>query len=189
MATIGKTFSDPDKWESTWFSKLTPDQKLLFIYMWERCDHSGVIECIPAVWSAHIGLEIDSESLQSLTDSINTDKERLKPLQDKYWFTEYIRFNQQSDPEKPLSKDYSFHKHVYKRILHHGLVDEILNRDPILLKEFVSPAKLKPYLSLTEGLTKSTGKGTSKGKGLSKGTPLNNGINESELEPFTDFKP
>jgi hypothetical protein len=201
MATIGKTFSDPDKWEEPWFISLTPGKKLLFTYLWERCDHAGVIHITLPLWSAHTGLNIDETLFNEFVEEVNQDHEKVSVFGKKLWFTEYIRFNQQSDPTLPLSDKYSFHKHVFKTILKHGLKDEVNRRDPILLLNFVdndSDISLeetihpKPYLSLSKGLPKSTGKGAGrgKGKGLGKGagegTPRTNSDNEQET--VNDFE-
>lgn len=172
MATIGKTFSDPDKWEEAWFNELTTDQKLLYTYLWERCDHAGVIQIIPALWTIHIGLEIDNGFLNGLIEAVNDDRERITVFNKKLWFPEYIRFNQQSDLTKALSDNYSFHKHVFSRVKKHALIEEIQKRDPILLMNFISgeiSVTPKPSLSPAKGLPKPTGKGAGRGEGISKG--------------------
>lgn len=171
MATIGKTFSDPDKWEQGWFLSLTLRQKALYVYLWERCDHAGVIEVVPALWSAHLGESISKDDVHSLVQVVNEDEERIFIKGRKLWFTEYIRFNQQSDPDKPLSPGYPFHRHVWKRIQKHGLVETINERDPILLMDFIDEEAEafihpKPTLSLSEDLTKPTGKEPSRKRGL-----------------------
>lgn len=174
MATIGKTFSDPDKWEEPWFTSLSPGKKLLFCYLWERCDHAGVIHITPAIWSAHTGLKVEQALLDDFVENVNEGLERVAIFGKRLWFTEYIRFNQQSDISLPLSDKYSFHKHVYKIIRKHGLTDEVNKRDPILLENFlqnendVSVGKTihpKPYLRLDQDLDKPTGKGPGKGRG------------------------
>lgn len=174
MATIGRTFSDPDKWEENWFLRLPKQLKYLYVYLWERCDHAGVIEVHLPIWSAHTGFNYDQESLNKLIEIANGDKERILDLKSKIWFTAYIRFNQQTDPTKGLSSTYTFHKHVYGRLKNHNLVDEVDKRDPILLKEFKSisqeetiPSKANGRLS--EDLPKKTGKGAGRGKGEEQG--------------------
>lgn len=174
MATIGKTFSDPDKWEEPWFISLSPGKKLLYTYLWERCDHAGVIHITLPLWSAHTGLKIDEALFQEFVQEVNEDVERIMVFKRKLWFTEYIRFNQQGDPSVPLSEKYSFHKHVVKIIRKHGITEEVNKRDPILLENFMQndfdvsieeSIHPKPSLSLNEELTKPTGKGAGKGRG------------------------
>lgn len=178
MATIGRTFSDPDKWDENWFIKnLTVEQRYLYLYLWERCDHAGVIDVVLPVWIAHTGLELDEDKLDELVHLVNSDSERILHLGSKIWFTEYIRFNQQTDTTKGLTPNYSFHKHVLKRLKKHSLVDEVMNRDPILLHQFegISTRETetpKSNLSLNEALPKQTGKesGSGSGTGLGSGT-------------------
>lgn len=204
MATIGKSFSDPDKWENAWFACLDADQKLLFMYMWDRCDHVGVLEFIPNVWSAHTDLKIDMEFVQILMERINGDKERLVITGRKFWFPKYIRYNQQPDPEKPLSAKHPFHKHIWKRAIQHDLVDEINQRDPILLKEFISSSDYKTNTSEanvrhSKGISKSTGRGNSNGSGCGSGTSMGEGIgrdsnsqdllSDNEKEELETFSP
>ena len=202
MATIGKTFSDPDKWEEPWFISLTPGKKLLFTYLWERCDHAGVIHITFPLWSAHTGLNIDEALFNEFVEEINQDSEKVLVFGKKLWFTDYIRFNQQSDPSLPLSDKYSFHKHVFKTIQKHALTDEINRRDPILLSKFIDDEidqlsveeiiNPKPYLSLSKELGKPTGKGAGKGEGEGKGmgtgegTPRTN--SDKEKETVNDFE-
>ena len=202
MATIGKTFSDPDKWEEPWFLALTPNQKFIFVYLWERCDHSGVIHITLPLWSAHTGLNITESVFQDLVEMVNQDQERITIFQKKLWFTEYIRFNQQNDPSQPLSDKYPFHKHVFKIVQKHGLTDEINRRDPILLSKFIDneidqlsleeTINPKPYLSLNKGLSKPTGKGHIEGsenkRGLESGEGPPRTNSDKEKESVNDFE-
>lgn len=183
MATIGRTFIDPDKYEQNWFLNLPLEIKYLYMYCWERCDHSGVIEVSLSMWSFHTKLNVTEELVKEMISLANFDKERIVELDSKIWFTEYIRFNQQTDPTKGLSANYSFHKHVFGRLNSHGLVEAINKRDPILLKDFdclgaVNSNSYKSYVSLSEDLTKQTGKESGKGGG--RGTGLGRGSGEGE---------
>jgi hypothetical protein len=116
--------------------------------------------------------------LDSFISEINEDQERIVRINRKLWFTEYIRFNQQSDPELPLSDTYSFHKHVWKLVQKHKLIEEIQKRDPILLLKFLENNNgvnatetdtPKANISLNQDLPKPTGKGAGKGVGYGEG--------------------
>jgi hypothetical protein len=37
-------FTNTDKWRDSWFSELTPYEKLLFIYFCDNCDIAGFCE-------------------------------------------------------------------------------------------------------------------------------------------------
>lgn len=167
MATIGKTFNDPEKFEQRWYLQLPKDLKHLYLYCWERSDHAGVIEFNP-MWEVHTGIKVTQEMIDEMITICNQKKKRIVKLEDdKMWFTEYIRLNQQSDLTQGLRLNYSFHKHVFNRILHHGLFHLIHERDPLLLREYWGC--LPDDLRLTEGLAKDTGKELGRGSGSGSG--------------------
>lgn len=39
---MAKRFSDTEKWSDPWFSELTPELKLLWLYILDSCDHAGI---------------------------------------------------------------------------------------------------------------------------------------------------
>jgi hypothetical protein len=49
-------FTNTDKWNDAWFSNLKPNEKLLFIYLYENCDSAGFIELNQKRWSIDIGV-------------------------------------------------------------------------------------------------------------------------------------
>jgi len=46
-----------DKWSDAWFSNLRPNEKLLFVYLYENCDIAGFIEMNIKRWSADLGFD------------------------------------------------------------------------------------------------------------------------------------
>lgn len=52
-------FTNPDKWNDSWFANLKPEEKLLFIYLYENCDIAGFIEINFKRWSVDIGYTED----------------------------------------------------------------------------------------------------------------------------------
>lgn len=191
MATIGKKFSDPDKWESGWFLDLTPEQKLLYAYLWERCDHAGIIEPIPALLSAHIGHQTTAESIENLIQVVNADRERIVRHGQKLWFPEYIRYQQQADNAKPLRQGKPFHKTVFALIQQHGLIPEVQKRDPVLLKDFVhvndeipNTSNDKPMINQSLPNVTSKSQGKSKRGSQSESLPGVNGNNRYDPSKF-----
>jgi hypothetical protein len=49
-------FTYTEKWSDVWFMNLKPNEKLLFIYLYENCDIAGFIELNYKKWSFDIGL-------------------------------------------------------------------------------------------------------------------------------------
>lgn len=181
MATIGKTFSDPDKYEQNWFTDLSTKQKFLYMYCWDRCDHAGVLEISLKTWSFHTNIDLELNDLDELIDKCNEGKERIVKLETQIWFTEYIRFNQVTDPTKGMSCNHPFHKHVYGRLMLHGLFERLYDRDMLLLKDFKSVYEKdsNPSVSLSEALHKPTGKSEDAGRGGGNGEGLGSGNGSS----------
>jgi len=48
-------FTNTDKWADAWFSNLKPNEKLLYIYLYENCDIAGFIELNMKRWGIDIG--------------------------------------------------------------------------------------------------------------------------------------
>ncbi|MDY0104635.1 MAG: hypothetical protein RBS07_17010 [Lentimicrobium sp.] len=61
-------FTQTDKWKDGWFSELTTEQKLLFIYITDTCDIAGFIEFTPRIWSAETG--IDEKKIINIVNSM-----------------------------------------------------------------------------------------------------------------------
>jgi hypothetical protein len=65
-------FTDTGKWDDGWFSQLTVNSKILFLFLCDSCSCAGFIEINKKVWAAFVGLtekEINS-SLGELNDKI-----------------------------------------------------------------------------------------------------------------------
>ena len=41
---MAKRFTDTDKWKDDWFLSLTNDQKVIWIYILDTCNHAGIIK-------------------------------------------------------------------------------------------------------------------------------------------------
>ena len=55
---MAKRFTDTNKWTDPWFRKLTPNEKLVFMYLVDNCDMAGFIELDLEVISFHTGIQI-----------------------------------------------------------------------------------------------------------------------------------
>jgi hypothetical protein len=47
-------FTSTEKWRDSWFSKLKPLEKLLFLYLCDSCDIAGFIEVNTKIWAAEL---------------------------------------------------------------------------------------------------------------------------------------
>lgn len=61
-------FTQTDKWKDGWFSALSIEQKLLFIYITDTCDIAGFIEFTPRIWAAETG--IDEKKITTIINSM-----------------------------------------------------------------------------------------------------------------------
>jgi hypothetical protein len=52
---MAKRFTDNTKWNDNWFSNLTNEQKLVWIYILDTCNHAGIWEKNLKVLNFHIG--------------------------------------------------------------------------------------------------------------------------------------
>lgn len=184
MATVGKKFTSPDKWEAGWFARLSAGQKLLYSYMWDRCDHSGVLEFIAPVWSAHIGQPVTEEDLQKLKDKVNTNRERVAIIEDRVWLIEYIRFQQQPDRAKPISVNHPMLKTIVRLLKEHNLYGAAKERDQLLFKDFEDENATSGVSKASPSLPEGRGKSLSGSKSASKSG--SNGTRGSALRPSSN---
>lgn len=156
MATVGKKFTSPEKWEAAWFSRLSPGEKLLYYYLWDRCDHAGVIEFLPAIWGAHIGQSIDEQSLDDLMDAVNSEQDRILKIDEKVWLVGYISYQQQKKKGAPVKAGHPMLPKIVDLLKGHSLFDVFVKRYPALLSGYLAEnsdsGTLKPTPSLIQGL-------------------------------------
>lgn len=169
MATVGKKFTSPNKWDEAWFNRLSPKQKLLYMYLSDRCDHAGVIEFIPHLWSAHLGMNVTDEFYQKFASKINEDKKRIRFVRKKVWLIDYIRFQQKPDLSKPISATHPMIKTIYRLLKEHGLYEDYKEYDSIAFIEYESENGIselsKALTSHGEGNRKALSRSASRGGG------------------------
>lgn len=60
---MAKRQTDTDKWKKNWFNNLSIKGKLLWLYINDNCNHAGVCEFSPKLFSYMVGFNVTSESL------------------------------------------------------------------------------------------------------------------------------
>lgn len=105
-----KRFTDCDKWDDPWFMELSPVAKLLWFYLLDRCDNSGVIAFNSRLAKFQTGAEINSGHFKELGDRIET-----LPV-GKLWITKFIQFQYGE-----LKPDCRPHASVIELIRKHGI--------------------------------------------------------------------
>ena len=137
---MSKRFTDTQKWLDPWFADLTPEQKLLWLYLCDMCDNSGVVDLSIRLAQAIIGGE------ENIKENLTALSRRVKVIDGgKYHLPTFVDFQ-----FGKLSEHSNLHKSVIS----------------CLKKNKIDHPIFKGTLRVPEGYLKGTGKG--KGKGIVK---------------------
>lgn len=107
---MSKRFTETEKWRDPWFRKLSPQAKLLFLWLVDNCDKAGVIDFDAEAAAFDIGQPIKSEHLSELDTRI------LKLENGKLCLVKFVPFQYGT-----LSKTCTPHLRVLEAIHAHGL--------------------------------------------------------------------
>lgn len=113
---MAKRFTDTEKWKKEWFQGLTVLEKLLWVYICDNCDQSGVFEMNLRMISFLLGLDIKLSDFDKLMHQI----EKLES--GKYWIRDFISFQNGT-----LSKASPAHKPIFDLINRHSLSSRLFN--------------------------------------------------------------
>ena len=61
---MAKRFTDSDKWKQKFFRDLKTEYKLLWLYMWDDCDHAGIWNVDIEI--AQVRLKVDINELEAI---------------------------------------------------------------------------------------------------------------------------
>lgn len=143
-----KRFTDTDKWEDKWFRNLKPNEKLLFLYLIDKCNLAGFIEIDIPLISFYTGLS--EEDILGAKQGLNRG---YLGADNHIWIKNFLKHQK----NLPLNPDNNAHKHIL-----------------LCLSEQSGRFKLKEifnYLGADMGLISPIGIGKGKGKGI-KGNNL-----------------
>ena len=135
---MAKRFTDTDKWKKQWFRKLTPKQKLFWLYILDDCNQAGIWDVDLEVASIRIGEDIDSkEMIRTLgSDIIRFDKDE-KIFIPKFIEFQYGELNPNSRPHLSVIK--LLEKHNLMTGGDYGGSPNVDVEKPKLSKSFLKP--------------------------------------------------
>lgn len=95
---MAKRFTEVEKWKDPWFSNLTNDEKIIWLYLLDDCNHAGI-------WKVNLRrLNFECYTNVSLDDLRNLLGDRIVELSDEKWFIpkfvtfQYSNLNSKSKP-------------------------------------------------------------------------------------------
>jgi hypothetical protein len=83
---MAKRFTDSEKWKDPWFDELTNDQKLVWLYLLDNCDHAGLWKKNMRVLRFHTNTTFVEEEIISFLDS------RIIEIEDLWFIPRFITF-------------------------------------------------------------------------------------------------
>ena len=156
-----KRFTDSDLFRDPWFRALSPDAKMLWMFLCHECDNSGVWERDEGLFMFLSGVSSEFVNLlEELGDRI------LLISDDKILVPKFVLFQNRSN----LSNDCPPHRHTLRLLEKHGLEQDD-SGTIIQLKGLakgngrVTKGLAKGNDTLSKGLANPLGIGTGKGKG------------------------
>jgi hypothetical protein len=105
-----KRFTETTKWREPWFRRLSPAAKLLFLYLTDHCDCTGLIDLDFEAAAFDIGAKVEEKHLTELVDRVQ------RTVDGKVFLTRFIAFQQGT-----LSVNCPAHKPILKLIKERNL--------------------------------------------------------------------
>ena len=143
-------FTNTKKWDDVWFSELTMEGKVMFVYLCDMCDIAGFLEINERLIRFHTGIEDVRGAVTSLSKSVI--------YRDGYiWIMKYIKhqknlpLNPSNNAHKGIISSMSDRIHSFPEIF-----DVLPEQDSLTLKESLTT---RGCVAPSEGLTSPTGKG------------------------------
>jgi len=103
-----RRYTESEKWKDTWFRKLSPDEKLLLLYLYDECDIAGFWEIDVELASFQIGL-----SSSVIVNAIDALRRACEINGSHLWVKRFIRYQQ---PSYPLNPENNAHKGIIQRL-------------------------------------------------------------------------
>jgi hypothetical protein len=147
---VAVKFTNTKKWDDVWFSELTMEDKVMFVYLCDMCDIAGFLEINERLIKFHTGIEDVRGAVTSLSKSVI--------YRDGYiWIMKYIKHQK----NLPLNPNNNAHKGIISSMSDRiqsfpEIFDVLPEQDSLTLKESLI---IRGCVAPSEGLTSPTGKG------------------------------
>jgi len=141
-------FTDAKKWDDVWFSQLTMEQKVMFMYLCDACDIAGFYEVNERLVCLRTGIEDVRGAIESLSKSV-----MLKG--DYIWIIKHIKHQR----NLPINPKNNAHKGIISSIAERidsfpEILDSFSRQDSITVKECLGLNR--GYEAPSEGLISPT---------------------------------
>jgi hypothetical protein len=143
-----KRFTETLKWDDPWFRALSPDAKLLWFWLVDKCDNAGIITPDFALCEFQTGIKRAFERMSEIESRVAEISEG------KFIICKFIEFQ-----HGKLSRDCKAHNPAFASLAKHGMIDE--NGE---IKGYPYPIE-----RVSIGYPYPTGKGKGKGKEIGNG--------------------
>ena len=111
-----KRFTDSGLWEEDWFLSLAPVEMLLWMYMKDKCDYTGLWK-VNKTQFAQI-TKARNINLEGFLKKVNKGKERLIQISEDKWFLAgFIKFQYGG----VMNENNRFHKSILKKLSDYGI--------------------------------------------------------------------
>ena len=107
---MAKRFTDTSIWDDDWFYELSHEYKLFWFYIKDNCDHAGIWKPKTKAFKAVTDIEID---LNKALLYFNMNKQRVRLLDNGYWFLEDFFYFQYTKTSKSINLNSKVHKSVF----------------------------------------------------------------------------
>ena len=116
---MAKRFTDNQKWSKSWYMDLTLEEKLLWIYMTDSCDHAGIWEVNWKLTSFMVGFQV--------TQLPEAFKKQVQVISDnKLWLKDFCEFQYGI-----LNPNVNAHKSVISILTKYNIIKSTLN-EPLI---------------------------------------------------------
>jgi len=156
-----KRFTETLKWDDPWFRALSPDAKLLWFWLVDKCDNAGIITPDFALCEFQTGIKRAFERMAEISSRV------AEIAEGKFIICKFIEFQ-----HGKLSRDCKAHNPAFQSLEKHGMIDE--------------NGEIKGYPKGIHTLSIGYGYPTGIGKGNGKETGNGKSTNQEEIElPFS----